>query len=265
MTPLSRRQSRFDRYDHRLQIRWELYALALVERRLRGVGYWYSRAMRALLVEDDDTIADFVARGLREAGYRAADGVEGLQLAATATYDVAIVDVMLPKLDGLSLIKELRRRQIATPVLILSARHTVDDRVTGLEAGGDDYLIKPFAFAELIARVQALIRRATAAPASTRLTAGDLTLDLRSRLAIRGGREIELRPREFALLEYLMRNTGRVISKTMILSHVWDYSFDPRTNVVDVLVHRLREKIDRDFDHKMIQTVRGMGYVLKVA
>jgi two-component system OmpR family response regulator len=152
-----------------------------------------------------------------------------------------------------------------TPVLILSARHTVDDRVTGLEAGGDDYLIKPFAFAELIARVQALIRRATAAPASTRLTAGDLTLDLRSRLAIRGGREIELRPREFALLEYLMRNTGRVISKTMILSHVWDYSFDPRTNVVDVLVHRLREKIDRDFDHKMIQTVRGMGYVLKVA
>jgi two-component system, OmpR family, response regulator len=224
--------------------------------------------MRALLVEDDQTIADFVARGLREAGFsvdRAAGGDDGLQLATTGTYDVAIIDVMLPQLDGLSLIKELRGRQITTPVLILSARHTVDDRVTGLEAGGDDYLIKPFAFTELLARVQALIRRATAAPASTHLTAGDLTLDLRSRRAVRAGREIELRPRELALLEYLMRNAGRVVSKTMILSHVWDYSFDPRTNVVDVLVHRLREKIDRDFDQKMIHTVRGMGYVLKVA
>ena len=225
--------------------------------------------MRALLVEDDQTIADFVARGLREAGFtvdRAADGDDGLQLATARSHDVAIIDVMLPKLDGLSLIRELRRRQITTPVLILSARHTVDDRVTGLEAGGDDYLIKPFAFTELLARVQALIRRATAAPASTQLTVGDLTLDLRSRRAVRANREIEpLRPREFALLEYLMRNAGRVVSKTMILSHVWDYNFDPRTNVVDVLVHRLREKIDRDFDHKMIQTVRGMGYVLKVA
>jgi len=222
-----------------------------------------------MLVEDDPTIADFVARGLREAGFtvdRAADGEDGLLMASGRNHDVAIIDVMLPKLDGLSLIKELRRRQITTPVLILSARHTVDDRVTGLEAGGDDYLIKPFAFTELLARVQALIRRATAAPASTHLTAGDLTLDLRTRRAVRAGREIEpLRPREFALLEYLLRNAGRVVSKTMILSHVWDYSFDPRTNVVDVLVHRLREKIDRDFDHKMIQTVRGMGYVLKVA
>ena len=225
--------------------------------------------MRALLVEDDQTIADFVARGLREAGFtidRASDGDEGLQMATTRSHDVAIIDVMLPRLDGLSLIKELRRRQITTPVLILSARRTVDDRVTGLEAGGDDYLIKPFAFTELLARVQALIRRATAAPASTHLTIGDLTLDLHTRRAVRAGREIDpLRPRELALLEYLMRNAGRVVSKTMILSHVWDYSFDPRTNVVDVLVHRLREKIDRDFDHKMIQTVRGMGYVLKVA
>ena len=225
--------------------------------------------MRALLVEDDQTIADFVARGLREAGFtvdRASDGDDGLQMATTRSHDVAIIDVMLPKLDGLSLIKELRRRKITTPVLILSARHTVDDRVTGLEAGGDDYLIKPFAFTELLARVQALIRRATAAPASTRLTVGDLTLDLHTRRAARAGREIDpLRPRELALLEYLMRNAGRVVSKTMILSHVWDYSFDPRTNVVDVLVHRLREKIDRDFDYKMIQTVRGMGYVLKVA
>jgi two-component system, OmpR family, response regulator len=224
--------------------------------------------MKALLVEDDATIAEFVARGLREAGFtvdHARDGEEGLQLAGGRSHDVAIVDVMLPRRDGLSLIKELRQREITTPVLILSARHTVDDRVTGLEAGGDDYLIKPFAFTELLARVQALIRRATAAPASTHLTVGDLSLDLRSRRAARAGRDIELRSREFALLEYLMRNAGRVVSKTMILSHVWDYSFDPRTNVVDVLVHRLREKIDRDFDHKMIQTVRGMGYVLQVA
>jgi two-component system, OmpR family, response regulator len=229
----------------------------------------YISMMRALLVEDDQTIADFVGRGLREAGFavdHAADGEEGLRLAGNGDYDVAIVDVMLPKMDGLSLIKELRRGKLTTPVLILSARHTVDDRVVGLEAGGDDYLIKPFAFTELLARVQALIRRATAAPASTQLTAGDLTLDLRTRRAVRAGRDIEmLRPREFALLEYLMRNAGRVVSKTMILSHVWDYSFDPRTNVVDVLVHRLREKIDRDFDHKMIRTVRGIGYVLAVA
>ena len=225
--------------------------------------------MRVLLVEDDQTIADFVARGLKEAGFtvlHAADGDHGLALASSDDFDVAIIDVMLPRLDGLTLIKELRRRGVKTPVLILSARHTVDDRVTGLEAGGDDYLIKPFAFTELLARVQALIRRATAAPASSQLTAGDLTLDLLSRRATRAGREIEpLRPREFALLEYLMRNAGRVVSKTMILSHVWDYTFDPRTNVVDVLVHRLRDKIDKDFDRKMIQTVRGMGYVLEVA
>ena len=224
--------------------------------------------MRALLIEDDLTIADFISRGLREAGFtveHATDGDAGLQLAATAAYDVAIVDIMLPQQDGLSVIREMRRRNVRTPVLILSARHTVDDRVTGLEAGGDDYLIKPFAFTELLARVQALIRRATGAPASTSLTVGELTLDLRSRRATRAGREIELRPREFALLEYLMRNAGRVVSKTMILSHVWDYSFDPQTNVVDVLVFRLREKIDKDFPTRLIHTVRGSGYVLKVA
>ena len=224
--------------------------------------------MRALLVEDDVTIAEFIMRGLKEAGLavdHAADGESGLGLAAAGQYNVAIVDVMLPRLDGLSLIRELRRRQVTTPVLILSARHTVDDRVTGLEAGGDDYLIKPFAFTELLARVQALIRRASGAPASTSLTVGDLMLDLRTRTATRGGRSIDLRPREFALLEFLMRNAGRVVSKTMILSHVWDYNFDPRTNVVDVLVHRLRDKIDRGFERKMIQTVRGIGYVLKVA
>jgi two-component system, OmpR family, response regulator len=224
--------------------------------------------MRALLVEDDMTIADFVMRGLREAGFavdHAGDGEAGLELAAETAYDVAIVDLMLPKLDGLSLIASMRQRHLLTPVLILSARHTVDDRVKGLETGGDDYLTKPFAFPELLARVQALIRRATGAPSSAHLTVGDLTLDLMTRRATRQGHDIELRAREFALLEYLMRNAGRVVSKTMILSHVWDYSFDPRTNVVDVLVFRLREKIDRTFEPKMIHTVRGIGYVLKVA
>lgn len=224
--------------------------------------------MRSLIIEDDLTIADFVARGLREAGFtvdHAADGDAGLGLAVGGAYDVAIIDLMLPGLDGLSLIREMRQRHVATPVVILSAKHTVDDRVTGLEAGGDDYLVKPFAFTELLARVQALIRRAGSAPASTTVTAGDVTLDLRTRRVTRAGRDLDLRPREFALLEYLMRNPGRVVSKTMILSHVWDYTFDPRTNVVDVLVHRLREKIDKGFDRKMIHTVRGIGYVLRVA
>jgi two-component system OmpR family response regulator len=224
--------------------------------------------MRALLIEDDATIAEFIGRGLREAGFsveQAADGESGLQLATTGAHDVAIVDRMLPRLDGLAVIQEMRRRKIATPVLILSAKHTVDDRVAGLEAGGDDYLIKPFAFTELLARVQALIRRATGGPASNTVTVGELTLDLRSRRVTRAGREIELRAREFTLLEYLMRNAGRVVSKTMILSHVWDYNFDPRTNVVDVLVHRLREKIDKGFEQKLIHTVRGIGYALKVA
>ena len=221
--------------------------------------------MRALIVEDDRAIAEFVGRGLREAGFavdQAADGVTGLELALSEPYDVAIVDLMLPQRDGLSLIDELRRRGRTMPVLILSARRSVDDRVRGLQSGGDDYLTKPFAFAELLARVQALVRRATRAPEPTTLTIGDLTLDLLSRKVTRGGTSIELRPREFALLEYLMRNPSKVVSKTMILSHVWDYSFDPQTNIVDVLVSRLREKIDRPFDHKLLRTVRGVGYVL---
>jgi two-component system, OmpR family, response regulator len=222
--------------------------------------------VRALIVEDDRAIAEFVGRGLREAGFavdQAPDGETGLELALSAPYDVAIVDLMLPQRDGLSLIDELRRRGHTTPVLILSARRTVDDRVRGLQSGGDDYLTKPFAFAELLARVQALVRRATRAPEPTTLTIGDLTLDLLSRRVTRGGTPIELRPREFALLEYLMRNPGKVVSKTMILSHVWDYTFDPQTNIVDVLVSRLREKIDRPFDHKLLRTVRGVGYVLE--
>jgi DNA-binding response OmpR family regulator len=222
--------------------------------------------VRALLIEDDRTIADFVLRGLREAGFAVdheADGEAGLAAALRQPYDVAIVDVMLPQRDGLSLIDELRRRGNTTPVLILSARRSVDDRVKGLQAGGDDYLTKPFAFAELLARVQALVRRASRTPEPTTLTVDDLVLDLLTRRVTRGGTALDLRPREFALLEYLMRNAGKVVSKTMILSHVWEYSFDPQTNIVDVLVSRLREKIDRPFDKKLLHTVRGVGYVLE--
>ena len=222
--------------------------------------------VRALIVEDDPTIAEFVRRGLREAGFavdHAPDGEAGLAAAASEPYDVAIVDVMLPRRDGLSLIETLRQRGILTPVLILSARREIDDRVRGLQAGGDDYLTKPFAFAELLARVQALVRRATRTPEPTTLTVDGLVLDLLSRRVTRDGQPLDLRPREFALLEYLMRNGGRVISKTMILSHVWAYSFDPQTNIVDVLVSRLRDKVDRPFEKKLLHTVRGVGYVLR--
>jgi DNA-binding response OmpR family regulator len=224
--------------------------------------------MRVLVVEDDTKIADFVVAGLRQAGFavdRVSDGDEGLQFALTEPYDAAVVDVMLPKLNGLSLIEEMRRRRVNTPVLILSAKRSVDDRVAGLQKGGDDYLIKPFAFVELLARVQALIRRASGVAESTRLLVGDLTLDLLTREVTRGGQRIDLQPREFALLEYFMRNAGRVISKTMILEHVWDYHFDPQTNVVDVLVSRLRGKVDRDHTAKRIHTIRGVGYVLRGA
>ena len=221
--------------------------------------------MHALIIEDDTAIAEFIARGLREAGFAvdvAADGKEGLEAALTGEPDVAIVDLMLPGRDGLSVIDELRRQGRSTPVLILSTRRSVDDHVRGLQAGGDDYLTKPFAFAELLARVQALVRRATRTPEATTLTVGDLVLDLFSRKVTRAGQPIELRPREFALLEYLMRNAGKVVSKTMILSHVWEYNFDPQTNIVDVLVSRLRDRIDRPFERKLLQTVRGVGYVI---
>jgi heavy metal response regulator len=221
--------------------------------------------VRALIIEDDRAIADFVARGLREAGFAvdvAADGAGGLAAALAQDFDVAIVDVMLPGLDGLRVIDDLRRRGRTTPVLILSARRSVDDRVQGLRAGGDDYLTKPFAFAELLARVQALVRRASRAAEPTTLTVADLVLDLLTRKVTRGATPLDLRPREFALLEYLMRHPGEVISKTMILSHVWAYNFDPQTNIVDVLVSRLRDKIDRPFERKLLQTVRGVGYVL---
>jgi DNA-binding response OmpR family regulator len=224
--------------------------------------------MRVLIVEDDETIAAFVAKGLREAGFavdHSPDGREGLDMAIATPYDAAIVDVMLPGLDGRALVEALRRRGVRTPVLILSARHSVDDRVRGLQAGGDDYMVKPFAFAELLARIQALVRRATGVPEATRLAVGDLEMDLLRREVRRGGTKIDLRPKEQALLEHLMRNAGKVVSKTMILSHVYNYAFDPGTNVVDVLVHRLREKIDKDFEPKLLQTARGMGYVLRAS
>jgi two-component system OmpR family response regulator len=226
-----------------------------------------TRGLRVLIVEDDGTIAAFVAKGLKEAGFtvdQASTGGEGLHLALDTSYDAAIVDVMLPELDGLSLVETLRKRGVRTPVLILSARHTVDDRVRGLQAGGDDYLVKPFAFPELLARVQALIRRASGATEPTRLIAGDIEMDLLSREVRRAGKLLDLRPKEQALLEVLLREAGHVVSKTTILHKVYDYRFDPGTNVVDVLVHRLREQVDRGFTKKVINTVRGMGYVLKV-
>jgi DNA-binding response OmpR family regulator len=222
--------------------------------------------MRVLVVEDDKKIASFVADGLKQAGYAvdvAPDGTEGLHLATSANYDAAVIDLMLPGLDGLTLIERLRVKRIATPVLILSAKRTVDDRVNGLRAGGDDYMTKPFSFSELLARIEALIRRATRQTEPTSLSAGGMTLDLLAREAKRGDETLSLQPREFALLEYMMRNQGRILSKTAILEHVYDYSFDPQTNVVDVLVHRLRAKVDRGFESKLIHTVRGAGYVLK--
>ena len=223
--------------------------------------------MRLLVVEDDPQIAAFVAGGLREAGYAVdvvADGESGFRQALAVDYDAAVVDVMLPRRDGLSLVTALRQRGADLPVLFLSARRSVDDRVRGLETGGDDYLTKPFAFAELLARVQALVRRGTQAPEPTRLAAGPLALDLLTREVTRAGEALDLQPREFRFLEYLMRNPNRVVSKTLVIEHVWDYDFDPQTNVVDVLVHRLRKKVDAGFEPALIETVRGVGYVLRV-
>jgi two-component system, OmpR family, response regulator len=222
--------------------------------------------MRVLVVEDDSKIASFIVNGLKQAGFavdHCADGDEGLAMARSVAYDAAVLDRMLPKLDGLAVVQKLRSDGSKLPVLILSAKASVDDRVAGLQAGGDDYLTKPFAFSELLARLQALIRRSFRTPEPTSLSAAGLTLDLLQREVRRGDQKIDLQPREFALLEYLLRHAGRAVTKTMILEHVYDYSFDPQTNVVDVLVHRLRAKLGKD--NNPIQTLRGVGYVLKPA
>lgn len=222
--------------------------------------------MRILLIEDDFKIASFIIKGLKAAGFavdHASDGERGRDLALTEPYDAAVIDIMLPKVDGLTIIDTMRQERINTPVIILSARDGVDDRIRGLQTGSDDYLTKPFAFSELLARIQALIRRASGAAEPTRLKTGELEMDLLTREVVRSGRRIELQPLEYSLLEYLLRNTGRVVSKTMIMEHVWDYNFDPQTNVVEARICRLRDKIDKPFAGKMIHTVRGAGYVLR--
>ncbi len=222
--------------------------------------------MRILVVEDETEVAEYLAKGLREHGYAvdlAHDGKEGLYLALSEPFDAMIIDRMLPNVDGLAIVRSVRQAGSTTPVLILSALGQVDDRVDGLREGGDDYLIKPFAFSELIARLDALQRRTAPSGTQTKLAVGDLEMDLLARTVRRGGHEIDLKPREFALLEYLMRHAGRVITRTMLLEHVWDYHFDPQTNVIDVHISRLRQKLDRGFDAELLQTVRGAGYTLR--
>ena len=222
--------------------------------------------MRILIVEDDLEAAEAMERGLSEAGFvcvRAADGLEGLEAARAAPFDVMIVDRMMPRMDGVALVETLRREGNATPVLFLSALGEVGDRVSGLQAGADDYLVKPYAFAELIARVQALARRRETGSVATLLRVGDLEMDLIGRTVRRQGREIDLQPREFQLLEFLMRHAGQSVTRTMLLEKVWEYHFDPQTNVIDVHVSRLRSKIDKGFDRPMLQTVRGAGYRLE--
>jgi len=222
--------------------------------------------MRLLLIEDDVKIALFVKQGLKQEGFavdHAQNGEDGLHLALTESYDIAIIDLMLPKRDGLSIISELRRNNNNMPVLILSAKSSVDERVKGLKAGSDDYLTKPFAFSELLARCQALIRRSSQVSDPSSLNYADLTVNLHTRKVFRGEKEIDLQPLEFSLLEYLIRNAGRVVSKTMIMEHVWDYNFSPQTNVVEARICYLRDKIDKYYGNKLIHTVRGVGYVLK--
>lgn len=224
--------------------------------------------MKVLVVEDDNKIASFIERGLKEAGFSvdiASNGLDAFTMWSTQTFDCAIVDLMLPQLDGLSLISQIRERGIATPAIILSAKQSVDDRIKGLQAGGDDYMVKPFSFSELLARIQAILRRTNAPTqgSSNELSIGDITLNILTRKVTREDEDIDLQPKEFVLLELLMRNAGHIVSKTTILEQVYDYNFDPQTNVVDVLVCRLRNKVDKDFGTKVLQTVRGMGYVLK--
>ncbi|MEE8212068.1 MAG: response regulator transcription factor [Acidiferrobacterales bacterium] len=224
--------------------------------------------MRVLVIEDDADTAAYIRKGLKEQGHvvdHAQDGKEGLFMALEQSYDVTIVDRMLPGLDGLSIIQTLRTSGNTTPVLILSALGEVDDRVQGLRAGGDDYLVKPFAFSELLARLEALVRRADTEAAETSLRVDDLQLDLLTRVVKRAGQVIELQPREFRLLEYLMRHAGQVVTRTMLLENVWDYHFDPQTNVIDVHVSRLRRKIDKEFGQPLLHTIRGAGYTLRAS
>lgn len=221
--------------------------------------------MRILLIEDDPVIADFIAKGMKQAGYvldHKSDGLSGLDAGLNDSYDVAIIDLMLPKIDGLSIIEQLRKQKINLPIIILSAKRSVDDRVLGLQQGGDDYLTKPFSFSELLARVEVLLRRSTHVVEPTSLSIGDLSLDLLARTVHRADKKINLQPKEFALLEYLIRNAGRVVSKTMIMERVWNYHFDPCTNVVEARISKLREKIDKKFETSLIHTVRGLGYVI---
>ena len=222
--------------------------------------------MRILTIEDDDAAASYLVKGLSESGHvadRAADGETGLSMALSAPYDALIVDRMLPGQDGLSLVRRLRALDVTTPVLFLTALGEVDQRVEGLRAGGDDYLVKPYALSELLARVEGLVRRQAPERAATKLEVADLTLDLLSREVARNGQRIPLQPREFKLLEFLMRHSGQVVTRTMLLEYVWDYHFDPRTNVIDVHISRLRAKIDKDFDSPLLHTVRGAGYMLR--
>jgi two-component system OmpR family response regulator len=222
--------------------------------------------MRILLVEDDADTARYITKGLKESGHsvdHAGDGRDGLFLATDGRYEVMIIDRMLPSLDGLTIIRTLRGAGNRTPALILSALAEVDDRVLGLQAGGDDYLVKPFAFSELLARLEALLRRGAGGTAETVLRVADLELDLLSRSVKRADRTLDLQPREFRLLEYLMRHSGQVVTRTMLLEYVWDYHFDPQTNIIDVHVSRLRSKIDKGFDIPLLHTVRGAGYCLK--
>ena len=222
--------------------------------------------MRILTIEDDDAAASYLVKGLSESGHvadRAADGETGLTMALSAPYDALIVDRMLPGQDGLSLVRRLRALDVTTPVLFLTALGEVDQRVEGLRAGGDDYLVKPYALSELLARVEGLVRRQAPERAATKLEVADLTLDLLSREVARNGQRIPLQPREFKLLEFLMRHSGQVVTRTMLLEYVWDYHFDPRTNVIDVHISRLRAKIDKDFDSPLLHTVRGVGYMLR--
>jgi len=222
--------------------------------------------MKVLVIEDDREAAAYLVKGLGESGYvvdHAPDGREGLFLATSASYDALIVDRMLPGMDGLSVIGALRAAEVRTPALILSALGAVDDRVKGLRAGGDDYLVKPFAFSELLARLEALLRRGGSPATNTKLQVEDLEMDLLTRTVRRGGQVLELLPREFHLLEYLMRHAGQVVTRTMLLENVWDYHFDPQTNVIDVHISRLRQRIDKGFPHALLQTIRGAGYVLR--